>query len=65
MCDSQKHQVTGNPALFMTDIQEVRERTWRLLKNFRVDSDISVGTMMDSDVMKHGVRERQVLRKGE
>ena len=49
----------------MTDIQEVRERTWRLLKNFRVDSDISVGNMMDSDAMKHGVRERQVLRKGE
>ena len=71
MCDSQKHQVTGNPGLFMTDIQEARVRTWRLLKNFHVDSDISVGTMMDSDVMKHGVvmehgvRQRQVLRKGE
>ena len=49
----------------MTDIQEVRVRTWRLLKNFRVDSDISASNMMDSDVTKHGVRERQVLRKGE
>lgn len=55
----------GNPGLFMTDIQEARVRTWRLLKNFHVDSDISAGTMMDSDVMKSGVRERQVLRKGE
>ena len=49
----------------MTDIQEARVRTWRLLKNFHVDSDISVGNMTDSDAMKHGVRERQVLRKGE
>ena len=49
----------------MTDIQEERVRTWRLLKNFHVDSDISATNMMDSDVMKHGVRERQVLRKGE
>ena len=49
----------------MTDIQEARERTWRLLKNFHVDSDIPAGNMMDSDVMEHGVRERQVLRKGE
>ena len=49
----------------MTDIQEERVRTWRLLKNFHVDSDISVGKLMDSDVMKSGVRERQVLRKGE
>ena len=65
MCDSQKHQVTENPGLFMTDIQEERVRTWRLLKNFHVDSDISVSNMMDSGVMKHGVRERQVLRKGE
>jgi hypothetical protein len=65
MCDSQKHQVTGNPGLFMTGIQEVRVRIWRLLKNFHVDSDISAGKLMDSDVMKHGVRERQVLRKGE
>lgn len=55
----------GNPGLFMTDIQEARVRTWRLLKNFHVDSDISAGNMMDSDVMKSGVRERQVLRKGE
>ena len=48
----------------MTGIQEVRVRTWRLLKNFHVDSDISAGKLMDSDVMKSGVRERQVLRKG-
>jgi len=49
----------------MTGIQEVRVRTWRLLKNFHVDSDISARNMMNSDVMKYGVRERQVLRKGE
>ena len=55
----------------MTGIQEVRVRTWRLLKNFHVDSDISARNMMNSDVMEHGVvmehcvRERQVLRKGE
>jgi len=49
----------------MTDIQEARERTWRLLKNFHVDRYISVGNMTDSDAMKHGVKERQVLRKGE
>ena len=48
----------GNPGLFMTDIQEARVRTWRLLKNFHVDSDISAGKLMDSDLMKHGVRER-------
>ena len=55
----------GNPGLFMTDIQEARVRTWRLLKNFHVDSDISAGKLMDSDLMKHGARQRQVLRKGE
>ena len=49
----------------MTDIQEARVRTWRLLKNFHVDSDISAGNMTDSDMMKNGVRERQVLGKGE
>ena len=65
MFDSQKHQVTGNLGLFMTDTQEARVRTWRLLKNFHVDSDISAGNMMDSDVMQTGVREQQVLRKGE
>jgi hypothetical protein len=65
MCDSQKHQVTGTPGLFMIDIQEARVRTWRLLKNFHVDSDISAGKLMDSDVMKYGARQRQVLRKGE
>ena len=58
MCDSQKHQVMGSPGLFMTDIQEAHVRTWRLLKNFHVDSDSSAGNMMDSDVMKTGVRER-------
>ena len=55
----------GNPGLFMTDIQEARVRTWRLLKNFHVDSDMSAGNMMDSDVMKSGVREQRELRKGE
>jgi hypothetical protein len=65
MCDWQKRQVTGTPGLFMTDIQEARVRIWRLLKNFHVDSDISASNMMDSDVLKHGVRERQVLGKGE
>ena len=55
----------GNPGLFMTDIQEARVRTWRLLKNFHVDSDISVGNMTESVVMRNGVRERQVLRDGE
>jgi hypothetical protein len=49
----------------MIDIQEARVRTWRLLKNFHVDSDISAGKLMDSAVMKSGVGERQVLRKGE
>ena len=46
----------GSPGLFMTDIQEAHVRTWRLLKNFHVDSDISAGNMMDSDAMKHGAR---------
>ena len=55
----------GSPGLFMTDIQEAHERTWRLLKNFHVDSDSSAGKLMDSDVMKHGARQRQELRKGE
>ena len=64
MYDSQKHQVTENPGLFMTDIQEARVRTWRLLKNFHVDSDMSAGNMMDSDVIKSGVREQRELRKG-
>jgi len=49
----------------MTDIQEAHVRTWRLLKNFHVDSDSSASNMMESDVMKTGVRERQVVRKGE
>jgi hypothetical protein len=49
----------------MTVFQEARVRIWRLLKNFHVDSDIAAGNMMNRDVMKHGVRERQVLRKGE
>ena len=55
----------GNPGLFMTDIQEAHVRTWRSLKNFHADSDISVGNVTDSDVMKNGVREGQVLRTGE
>ena len=35
----------GSPGLFMTDIREARERTWPLLKNSRVDSDISNSVM--------------------
>jgi hypothetical protein len=59
MFDLQKRQVTGSPGLSMTDIQEARELTWRLLKSSPVGSD-----MTDCDMNESGVSERQVLRKG-
>ena len=55
----QRRQVTGSPGLSMTDIQEARELTWRLLKSSPVGSD-----MTDCDMNESGVSERQVLRKG-